>query len=63
MCPHVFLKLLRVEWKANHLDKSLKQKTALPRIFLKVSETNVNLRKICESSDMWKDALCYHVYL
>ena len=48
-----FLKLLRVEWKAIHLDKSLKQKSSVPRIFLKISETNLNSRKtvkvkICE---------------
>ena len=43
--PHLFLKLLRVEWKASHLDKSLKQKSTVPRIFLKISETNFYSRK------------------
>ena len=63
MClPHLYLKLLRVKWKASHLDKSLKQKSTVPRIFLKISERNFNLRKICESKNMWKGALRYHVY-
>ena len=49
MClPHVFLKLLRVEWKANHLDKSLKKKSTVPRIFQKISETKKTREK------MWK---------
>ena len=46
MClPHVFLRLLRVEWKANHLDKSLKQKSTVRRIFLKIAETNLTREK------------------
>ena len=35
--------------KANHLDESLKQKSTVPRIFLKILEANLNPRKICES--------------
>ena len=50
MClPHVFFKLLRVEWKANHQDKLREQKSTVPRIFLKISEIDLNLRRICES--------------
>ena len=50
--PHLFLKQLGVNWKANNLDKSLKQKSTVARIFMKVSETNRNSRKIWESKNM-----------
>ena len=50
--PHLFLKLLGVDWKASNLDKSLKQTSTVARIFMKVSETNRNSRKICESKNM-----------
>ena len=60
---YLFLKMLRVEWKASQLYKSSKQKSTVPRIFLKTLETNLNSRKICESKNILKGALRYHVYL
>ena len=60
--PHLFLKQLGVNWKANNLDKSLKQKSTVARIFVKVSETNRNSRKIYESKNIWKCPLRYHMY-
>ena len=61
--PYLFLKLLGVDWKASNLDKSLKQKSTVARIFMKVWETNRNSRKIYESKNIWKFPLRYRMYL
>ena len=61
MClSHLFFKLLRVEWKASHLDKSLKQKSAVSRIFLKISEINVYSRK--KSNNLYDGKICERVF-
>ena len=60
MCVvHLFLKLFWIEWKESYLDKSLKQKSAVPRIFVKISETTLTWEK--KSNDLYDGKICERV--